>query len=88
MNPVLTWRWVTGRIRDIGQNVLQCSFRTRGRSTYICYQIYFLIAFLKEAFIRNIIIILGTTAAQYLRCCDINRKVAGSIPAGVIGIFH
>ena len=22
------------------------------------------------------------------RCCDTNRKVAGSIPAGVIGIFH
>ena len=25
--------------------------------------------------------------AQWLRRCDINRKVAGSIPAGVIGIF-
>ena len=23
-----------------------------------------------------------------LRCCATNRKVAGSIPAGVIGIFH
>ena len=26
--------------------------------------------------------------AQWLRCCAINRKVAGSIPDGVIGIFH
>ena len=23
-----------------------------------------------------------------LRCCATNRKVAGSIPAGVIGTFH
>jgi hypothetical protein len=26
--------------------------------------------------------------AQWLRCCAINRKVAGSIPDGVIGIFQ
>jgi hypothetical protein len=26
--------------------------------------------------------------AQCLRCCATNRKVAGSIPAGVIEIFH
>ena len=25
--------------------------------------------------------------AQWLRCCAANRKVAGSIPDGVIGIF-
>ena len=25
--------------------------------------------------------------AQRLRCCATNRKVAGSIPAGVIGFF-
>jgi len=30
----------------------------------------------------------GTAVAQRLRCCATNRKVAGSIPAGVIGIFH
>ena len=29
-----------------------------------------------------------TTVAQWLRCCATNWKVAGSIPAGVIGIFH
>ena len=26
--------------------------------------------------------------AQWLRCCATNRKVAGSIPAGVTEIFH
>ena len=30
----------------------------------------------------------GTAVAHWLRCCATNRKVAGSIPAGVIGIFH
>ena len=29
-----------------------------------------------------------TAVAQWLRCCATNRKVAGSIPDGVIGIFH
>ena len=32
--------------------------------------------------------LLGTAVAQWLRCCATNRKVAGSIPAGVIGISH
>ena len=31
---------------------------------------------------------MGTAVAHWLRCCATNRKVAGSIPAGVIGIFH
>ena len=30
---------------------------------------------------------VGTAVAKWLRCCATNRKVAGSIPAGVIGIF-
>ena len=33
-------------------------------------------------------IFLGTAVAQWLRCCATNRKVAGSIPDGVIGISH
>ena len=33
-------------------------------------------------------ILQGTAVAQWLRCCATNRKVASSIPAGVIGIFH
>jgi len=28
----------------------------------------------------------GTAVAQWLRCCATNRKVPGSIPAGVVGI--
>ena len=31
---------------------------------------------------------LGTAVAQWLRRCVPNRKVAGSIPDGVTGIFH
>jgi hypothetical protein len=31
---------------------------------------------------------LGTAMAQWLRYCVTNRKVAGSIPYGVIRIFH
>ena len=34
------------------------------------------------------IYICGTSVAQWLRCCATNRKVAGSIPDGVIGMFH
>jgi len=29
----------------------------------------------------------GTAVAQWLRCCATNRKIAGSIPAGVGGFF-
>jgi len=29
----------------------------------------------------------GTAVAQWIRYCATNRKVAGSIPAGVSGIF-
>jgi hypothetical protein len=29
-----------------------------------------------------------TAVAQWLRCCATNRKVAGSFPDGVIGVFH
>ena len=31
---------------------------------------------------------MGTAVAQWLRCYATNRKVTGSIPVGVIGIFH
>ena len=33
-------------------------------------------------------LIVGTAVAQWLRRCATNRKVAGSVPDGVIGIFH
>jgi hypothetical protein len=34
------------------------------------------------------VLLPGTAVEQLLRCCATNLKVAGSIPAGVIGIFH
>ena len=36
---------------------------------------------------KNIKSLKGTAVAQWLRCCATNRKVAGSIPAGVSGFF-
>jgi len=46
---------------------------------YIYIYIYIYIHLLGKA---------GIAVAQWLRCCATNRKVAGSIPVGVIGIFH
>ena len=37
---------------------------------------------------RNIYIYIYIWGPRWLRCCATNRKVVGSIPAGVIGIFH
>jgi len=34
------------------------------------------------------VVVVGTAVAQWLRCCAANRKVAGLIPDGVIGILH
>jgi len=46
----------------------------------------------RSSIIRNylqfFITSMGTAVAQWLRCCATNRKVAGSIPVGFIGIFH
>ena len=40
-------------------------------------------------FKQNLNLKIGRTAVtQWLRCCATNRKDAGSIPDGVIGIFH
>jgi len=49
---------VTGWIHDIGQKVLQYSFETGSSSSSHSYcWILFLMAFLEEAFIRNVIIL-------------------------------
>jgi len=40
--------------------------------------------------LQNVVTIyrsMGTAVAQWLRCCSTNRKVTGSIPAGVSGFF-
>ena len=36
----------------------------------------------------NLCMCVAIAVAQWLRCCATNRKVAGSIPDGVIGNFH
>jgi len=42
--------------------------------------------------VTKIVILLATPCdievAQWLGCCATDRKVAGSIPDGVTGIFH
>jgi hypothetical protein len=57
------YRWDAGLsgtegAEDNGQNVLQSSFRTGSSSSPSYLQIFFLIAFFEEDFIRNIIIII------------------------------
>jgi len=47
-------------------------------------QINFVLLYFIDSFIFN----RGTALAQWLRSCATNRKVAGSIPAGVTGIFR
>jgi len=42
----------------------------------------------KEMIYDNTSLQQGTTVAQWLRRCATNRKVTGSIPDGVIGIYH
>jgi len=37
---------------------------------------------------NNSFMIIGNAVPQWLRYCATNRKVAGSIPDGIIGIFH
>jgi hypothetical protein len=49
---------VARRISDIGQKCLQSSFQTGCSSSDSYFHIFFLIAFLDQAFARNIIIIL------------------------------
>ena len=58
---------VTGRIRNIGQNVLQSVVQTGSGSSPSYFQIFSLIAFLEEAFIRNTMIILGINEEKLSR---------------------
>ena len=56
---------------------LHTSWSTRLR--YSCFSCYYDSVYYSSS---------GTAVAQWLRCCATNRKVAGSIPDGVFGIFH
>jgi len=56
-----------------------------------CHYYLFLkktVAMTRYVFLRALSGSAGTAVAQWLRCCATNRKVAGSIPDGVIGIFN
>ena len=46
---------VNGETRGIGQNVLQYSFQTGSSNTLSYFHIFFLIVFVEETFIRNVI---------------------------------
>ena len=62
---------VTRRIGDIKQNILQFPFQTGSCSKSSYFHIFFLITFLKEAYIQNIIIILWI---NYIIIICINNK--------------
>ena len=79
-----------------GLHPSDCPHCTRGHQTNKCHVLYLLTFYrLYCSVILKIFVILpkhkvktGTAVAQWLSCCATNRKVAGSIPDGVIGIFH
>jgi hypothetical protein len=69
------YRWgtglaVTGRIRDIGQHVLQSAFGSN-RSPIYCH-IFYLIAYLEGAFIRNKIILQCSKLYNIILICTNN----------------
>ena len=61
---------------------------TKHITVAVVYVLAVVVAAPVVTFTDNIISMWGTAVAQWLRCCATNRKVAGSIPDGVIGIFH
>jgi len=73
---------------DLTQNSdLTCWEWTRHRNTHALFHdlSFFMII---RTLIKITVIRRGTAVAQWLRCFATNRKVAGSIPDGVNGIFH
>ena len=66
---------VSGGICDNGQKVLQSYFQTGNSSGPSYFQIFFLIAFLEEPFIRNIIIILCINYHTIIICNNNNNAV-------------
>ena len=55
---------------------------------HVYYNIYIYIYIHTHTHICVCVCLWGTAVAQWLRRCATNSKVAGSIPDGVIGIFH
>ena len=58
-------------------------------TTPLCAPVSYVKTCIKEYLLLLLLLInMGTAVAQWLRRCATNRKVAGSIPDGVLGIFH
>ena len=55
--------------------------------TVIFFQIHYIVGY-ELYYLCSILHRVGTAVEQWLSCCATNRKVTGSIPDGVIGIFH
>jgi hypothetical protein len=66
---------VNGRIRDIGQNVLQSCLQTGSSSRPSYVHMFFFIAFLEEACIRNIISAFCINYIIIIRMDDNNSAV-------------
>jgi len=78
------------RQRDFCILSIQCIFFTRKFRNILLPNNHFCLNFINwlDFKLRRIIFFAGTAVVQCLRFCATNRKVAGSIPDGVIGIFH
>jgi len=57
------------------------------KATYLKYYIGLFEAFNSVVNLIQGIFLAGTVVAQWLMCCATNRKVAGSIPDGVMEFF-
>ena len=68
------------RPSDIAEVLIKCLWLHGEKYKHLFLSIYISFSLVHQ--------LLGTAVAQWLRCCATNRKVAGSIPDGVIGIFH
>jgi len=54
---------------------------------YIPQFLLYLLPFLRYLLFQCLFLYWGTAVPQWLRCCATNWEVAGSIPAGVSGLF-
>ena len=66
---------------------VQCSGSSSGSNTGLLLNIFVLESVAPVRILHMLRVLKGTAVAQWLRCCATNQKVAGSIPAGVVGFF-
>ena len=81
--------WFTVQVYENKKTTITIENRMYCDMLYFYRKIYEIIFHSKvHNYESSCIQIRGTAVAQWLRCCATNRNVAGSIPDGVIGIFH